>query len=212
MRLLLRKYKRKLPLYYPLHNFFKKKKHKAELVEWETRGRPLPPPHLVKQRTLIEYANRFDLKILVETGTFYGDMVEAMKNTFDQIYSIELSGDLHEIVKYRFKGLKNIHLIQGDSGVEIANILEKIDKPTLFWLDGHYSSGITAKGEKETPIFEELKHVLARTDIKKVLVIDDARCFGVDKDYPSIEELKEYIKGKWPESSFQIKNDSIIIA
>ena len=31
--------------------------------------------------------------------------------------------------------------------------------PAIFWLDGHYSAGITAMGEQATPIFKELTHI-----------------------------------------------------
>ena len=50
---------------------------------------PVPPPHVVKQRVLREYAERYELKVFVETGTYRGDMVQAMKPLFDKIYSIE---------------------------------------------------------------------------------------------------------------------------
>ncbi len=46
-------------------------------------------------------------------------MVEAMKNDFDQIYSIELSKELYEEAKWRFKDEKQIELIHGNSGIVI---------------------------------------------------------------------------------------------
>ena len=69
-------------------------------------------------------------------------------------------------------------------------VMEKIDQPTLFYLDGHYSSGMTDKGDKETPISEELQTILGAKTFNHVVVIDDARCFGIDPDYPMLEELK----------------------
>ena len=86
----------KTPFYYPLRNWAVKRRCTAELAEWKRKGRPVPPPHIVKQRTLREYSKRYDLRILVETGTYFGDMVEAMRADFDRIYSIELSKDLYE--------------------------------------------------------------------------------------------------------------------
>ena len=84
---------KKMPLYSPLRNWLTKRKQKKELREWERTEKPEPSPHIIKQQTLLTYARRFRLKNLVETGTLYGDMVEAMKNDFDRIYSIELSTD-----------------------------------------------------------------------------------------------------------------------
>ena len=64
----------------------------VQIAKWEREGRQIPPPHIVKQRVLREYAKKYGLRILVETGTSTGDMVEAMKTDFDRIYSIELCG------------------------------------------------------------------------------------------------------------------------
>ena len=118
-----------------------------------------PPEHTVKRRVLREYATKYGLRILVETGTYKGDMVEAMRGHFDHIYSIELSDTLHRECRTRFHGIKGIHLIHGDSGVELGKLMKRIQQPALFWLDGHYSGKITARGLKDTPIREELEHI-----------------------------------------------------
>ena len=180
-----------------------------EITAWEAKGRPVPPPHIIKQQTLIEYAKKYGLRVFVETGTYYGEMVDAMKNTFDHIYSIELGDALYENARKRFAGLNHIEIIHGDSGVELADILNKIDSPALFWLDGHYSEGVTVKGKVDTPIREELVCILNAPDKGHVIIIDDARCFGTDPAYPSIDELTEFIKSKRPNVDIVVENDSI---
>ncbi len=185
------------------------KKTEKELIEWERKGRPAPPPHVIKQRELRNYADKYDLKVLVETGTFMGDMVEAMKNSFEKIYSIELSAELYENARKRFEGDERIELIHGDSGKMLGKLLENLDQPALFWLDGHYSAGITAKGEKETPIYEELTHIYSAQISGHVVLIDDARCFGTDPAYPSTSELSEFIRTKRPDSKIEVDFDSI---
>jgi hypothetical protein len=182
-----------------------------ELVQWERKGKPVPPPYIVKQRALKKYSTMYGLRILVETGTYYGDMVEAMKDVFDCIYSIELSEELYRKAKERFKEEKHIEIIHGDSGVELMNLMNKIDKPTLFWLDGHYSAGVTAKGNKDTPIYEELGHILNAPDIGHVIIIDDARYFGSHAAYPTIEVLIEFVKSKRHNLDIVVQNDSIKI-
>jgi hypothetical protein len=148
---------------------------------------------------------------MVETGTYRGDMLEAMKHDFEKLYSIELSPELHAEAKTRFKPDKNIELIFGDSGRELARILQRIDRPTLFWLDGHYSAGVTARGEKDTPIFEELRSILLAPDLGHVLIIDDARCFGTDSGYPTIDELKEFVLSRRSGLQIFVECDSIRI-
>ena len=134
-----------------------------------------------------------------------------MKGHFDQIYSIELSPELYETAQKRFKRSKNIRLICGDSAVELGNIMERLDKPTLFWLDGHYSAGVTAKGAKNTPIFEELTHIFNAPDQGHIILIDDARLFGTEPDYPSLQELAAFISAKKPHLDMTVEADSIRI-
>jgi len=118
---------------------------------------------------------------------------------------------LYQNALRRFDRNNKIHLYCGDSGKMLNRIIEEIPSThrVLFWLDGHYSAGITAKGDKDTPILSELDHVFSLLS-EGVILIDDARCFTGIGDYPTIEDLKEYIQ-KRVHSDFSIKNDIIIV-
>lgn len=199
------------PLYYPLRNWWLQIRNKRELRDWEKRGRQVPPPHIVKQSILKNYAKKYNLKILVETGTYYGDMVWAMKNSFARIYSIELSQELFKKAKNRYKSDKHIELIHGDSSKELVNVIKRISQPALFWLDGHYSGEETARGETESPVLRELNQIFDAPDLGHVIIIDDARCFGADSAYPTIEELKDYILSKRANVRIVVENDTIRI-
>ena len=41
--------------------------------EWEKQGRPSPPPHIVKEELIRDYAKTFKTNVLIETGTYLGD-------------------------------------------------------------------------------------------------------------------------------------------
>src|SRR5439155_12039483 len=82
---------KRTPFYRPLRNWWVRRRQIQEAEQWEAMGRVGPPPHAIKQRTLRLLADQYQLRVLVETGTFYGDMIEAMRKRFDAIYSIELS-------------------------------------------------------------------------------------------------------------------------
>jgi hypothetical protein len=211
MRQLLEQIIIRIPFYYRLKNVLIRRRQKKELLQWETNGKPVPPPHLIKQETLKKMAQQYRLRILVETGTYQGDMVEAMKKIFDHIYSIELSKPLYQKAKQRFKGQKKITLIQGDSGNELKNVVALIDKPALFWLDGHYSAGVTAKGEKDTPILKELCHLLNSQKKNHIILIDDAHFFGTNPAYPDLNEISQYVKSKNSDACINIQNNIIII-
>ena len=173
----------------------------------------IPPLHEIKQRNLKLYAKQFNLKLFVETGTYKGDMIAALKTDFELLYSIELDGKLFLRAQKKFKKVNNIRLIFGDSGGKSKEVMALIDRPTLFYLDGHYSGGITAKGEKDTPIMEELSTILGAPDIGHVIIIDDAREFADHQNqaYPSIQELKSYVKRENENLDIVVLDDSIRI-
>ena len=180
-------------------------------LDSNTKTGVTPPKHTAKQRILREYAIKYNLRIFVETGTYRGDMVEAMRGCCDHIYSIELSETLYQDCLSRFRGIPGIELIHGDSGVELGTLIKQIRRPALFWLDGHYSGGITARGTKDTPIMQELAHILSAPDMGHVIIIDDARCFGTYEGYPAISELCQYIQSKRPNTQIDIQDDMIRI-
>jgi hypothetical protein len=184
---------------------------RALIEAWERSGRPVPPPDAVKQRTVREFGERFGLECFVETGTCLGAMLDAVKGDFKKIYSIELDEALFENAKIRFRAYKHIRLLQGDSGDLLPKILKDVRRPSLFWLDAHYSGGFTAKGKIETPVLRELESVFRHTKSGNAILIDDARCFSGEHDYPTIEELERFVRGKRPEAVFEVEDDIIRI-
>ena len=159
--------------------------------EWTKAGKPLPPPPAVKRQVVKQHARRFRIRVFVETGTYLGDMVHAVRNIFVRIYSIELSPDLYRKAQGRFAGCRHIVLIQGDSGKLLKDILQKVAEPCLFWLDGHYSAGETAKGEADTPPWQELSSIAGhRLALRHVILIDDARHFTGQGDYPTVQAIE----------------------
>jgi len=163
-----------------------------QLINWILSGSS-EIPHVYKQLVLLEYANKYNLRILIETGTYQGDMIEAMQNYFDFIVSIELSPHLYLNAGNKFINSPHVSLLLGDSGKLLPEVLKHITIASLFWLDGHYSEGITAKGDLNTPIINELTAILNHGINNHVILIDDARLFNGKEDYPTIEELNNTI-------------------
>ena len=182
------------------------------IAEWIKNGKQMPPPHLAKQLAIKNEMETSGYNILVETGTYFGDMVEAQKSFFEKVYSIELGEELYSNAAKRFEEDKNVFILKGDSGVILNELMPEIFEPTIFWLDGHYSAGITARGEKECPIFEELTAIFGAKELNHIILIDDARLFNGTNDYPSVEELVEFMEMKNKKFSLTIKDDIIRIA
>jgi len=180
-----------------------------EYDKWLKSGRPVPPPHIVKQEVVKHYAETYRPNILIETGTFRGEMVDACSTVFNRIYSIELSKELFLETSKRFSNQKHVSILQGDSVEILPEILRTIDEPCLFWLDGHYSGGFTAKGDKETPIVQEVMSILNHHIDRHIILIDDARCFNGQNDYPKIQELRDMILTRRQDWFFEVDNDVI---
>jgi hypothetical protein len=181
------------------------------LLGWMAAGRPVPPPHLVKQRAIRRLARRFHLAVFIETGTYRGDMVEAVRDDFDRVYSIELGAELCRRARERFAGDERIVLLQGDSGEILGDLLRKINRPCLFWLDSHFSDADTARSGLITPVLRELEHIF-RHELagRHVILIDDARLFNGEDDYPTLETVKALAENAGFES-IDVRDDMIRI-
>lgn len=184
-----------------------------EWYDWEVLGKPVPPPDIVKQFTVKMYGNRFSLQTLIETGTYLGGMIIGVKDTFRRIISVELEPRLYERAKLIFSSDPQISILFGDSGEVLPEILAAVTKPCLFWLDGHWSGGYvkTAKGNRETPILQELHHIFRHPVKEHVILIDDARMFVGQNDYPTLDELRKLAKSYDSTLQFHVEHDIIRI-
>jgi hypothetical protein len=194
------------------HAFRDKIKYRKAILrynQWIKKNKPCPPPSIYKQGMILDYAKKYNINILVETGTYRGDMLQATKGYFDKLYSIELSKKLYNAAKNRFSYDSKIKLIQGDSGAKIREVLKLLKAPAIFWLDGHYSSGDTEIGVKRTPILDELDHIFNYNQYDHIILIDDARVFGSEKDYPTVDQLVSFIKSDKKKYIIEIQYDCI---
>jgi hypothetical protein len=134
----------------------------------------------------------------IETGTLNGDTTFAMESLFKEIYTIELSPLYHTSTKERYSGNK-INFLLGDSSIVLKELLPSITENTIFFLDGHWSNGNTAKGEKDCPLLEEITHITNLFKHSAIIIIDDYRLFGLDKT-----------SGKLGEDWSQINKNSLL--
>lgn len=178
---------------------------------WDSVLAPLPIPDLVKQRTVTDMAKKFGLSTLVETGTYLGDMVSAVHDHFEHVYTIELSEMLFGRAQRRFSSLKNVDVLHGDSGHVLQSVLPKLNTPTLFWLDAHYSAGFTARGNEDSPVLQELHSIFASSLSGYAILIDDAADFGGEAGYPTIDEVRALVAKKTQDYTVEVKYNAIYI-
>jgi hypothetical protein len=156
--------------------------------------------------------------VFIETGTYIGDTIFAMEPRFKHLYTVELSQQLHYSVKTRYNGNK-ITFLHGDSSEVFKTLLPSIAEPAIFFLDGHFSQGITAQGEKDCPLVEEINLINSLFKNEAIIIIDDFRLFGkkLDEDWSDInkndlfEIIKERIIDVYHRPSWVAPDDRLII-
>ncbi len=143
-----------------------------EYVHWMDGGREyVALSGQYRRELLVDYAQRYNLNVFVETGTCKGDTVEVLRHHVDFVYSIELSRYYYEIAEERFMGCANVATIYGDSAMVLSEILSHVGKtPCLFWLDAHHSDEMCP--DTPSPLLAELKAVLD-SGVRGVILVDD---------------------------------------
>lgn len=178
----------------------------------------------LKSSLLHELQTAFKLDAFVETGTYLADTTIKATKFFNQIHSIELSPELYTKALDRLKYWEQVTLHLGDSKEILHQLLPYLhDKRVLFYLDGHYSGHITAKGSLFTPLIEELKAIAQMKTTHAILLIDDIRLFqdtcfpkkvqslnlGLET-YPYLEEIVKSILEIHPSYQICFMGDSLL--
>ena len=106
----------------PLHKTYRKLKENMDFRNWQKGDKTGPPPHTVKELAVKDYGKKYNLVTLVETGTYLGDMVDAVKNDFSHIYSIEIDRALREQAVKKFAKYPHVKILLGDSGTVLRQL------------------------------------------------------------------------------------------
>lgn len=176
-------------------------------LQWHLAGRPVPPPPLVKQAIVKDHLHRFGLRTFVETGTFAGEMTNAVRGHAARIVSIELDPRWHARAIERFRDCPDVELLQGDSATRLPEVLATLAEPALFWLDAHYSGPVTARGVIDSPIVSELEAIRAHPVRGHVVLIDDLRDFNGTGGYPRADDLVGWVRQVDPGAHVDIRDD-----
>ena len=169
-----------------------------DMRSWRARSYAGPSPKAVKDRVL--YRNAFAGGTWVETGTFLGETTALLAQGSGHVYSLEPASGLYQRAAAKFSSVKNVTIINGPSESEFPNLLPTLKGPINFWLDGHFSAGVTFQGELDSPILAELSAIEQNFEhLQPVCVlIDDIRCFDPSHpeyaSYPSLDSLVDWAR------------------
>jgi len=117
-----------------------------------------------------------NLTTFIETGTFEGCTAIWASKHFKNVLTIENSKTLYDKVVDTNKNVENIDFLFGNSSEKLKQIVPKLDKPAIFWLDAHWCSGDSYGENNQCPIIQEIETII-KSGIPHCILIDDARLF-----------------------------------
>lgn len=194
----------------PIYPLFKQLGHFPDYWWWKLRGEPRRVPHLVKQRTVIQYARAFGLTTLVETGTYYGEMIAAVASSFRRIYSIELDPHLARQAQKRFRRYTGVEIIEGDSQSAVPGLLQRLHEPCLWWLDAGYYGWAGRFGDPGR-LGSELTAILSDTLHRHVILMDDADGLNGEAGAPRLEDLIASLHANYPDQQVEVAHNIVRI-
>lgn len=130
-----------------------------------------PPAELVTR-----LAKEFGIENFVETGTAYGGTAIWASDHFKKVITTEYCQEIYQETIHKYSHLGNVKFMFGDSRTKLVEIVQKLECPSLFWLDAHWSGGVTYGESDECPLSEEI-HIINESKLDHFILIDDARLF-----------------------------------
>ena len=182
----------------------------------------MPAPNKVKWQVLRRWGGASSPWI--ESGTYLGETTRRLAKWSPIVVTLEPDRTLFQQAKKRFRRWNNVHIVNAPSETGLSqalNLLETHDSAN-FWLDGHFSSGNTFQGERDTPVLHELSLIgenIRNGRLQSVTVfIDDCRLFAVQHreipatraraGYPSLQTLVDWANSN--ELAWRIEHDIFI--
>ncbi len=172
----------------------------------------------VPRQLVLAIRQYFGANCFVETGTFQGATAVWAGGVFPSVVTIEASEQLHAQAVAQFGHLKNIRFLCGSSPAVLREIVPSLAQPAIFWLDAHWSGGVTAGSEYECPLLEEIRAIDGCGE-QAFILIDDARLFMSPpplphkaEQWPDLASVLGALREKYPARYVVISEDVIIAA
>ena len=161
--------------------------------------------------------DRFNVNAFVEGGTFLGNTAAWAGAHFETVYTIERAEAYFEAARSSHKNLPNVRFILGDTRHVIPDVLTKLARPAMIWLDSHWCGAESYGVADECPLLDEIEAV-NRAEFDHFVLIDDARLFlappprpHVIEQWPTIDQVVDVLQRK-DSGRYIVIIDDVIIA
>ncbi len=157
------------------------------------------PPAWIKRRYLLSLLTEFNPEQFIETGTYLGQTTKLVAGRFPELFidTIEIDHNLFLNAQSNLTSYSpRIKVWHGDSKYILEDaIASRQCNRIFFWLDGHFSNGLTSLGDSETPLLDELEIISSYfASTKKVffIVIDDFHEISINASYPDWIQIEAF--------------------
>jgi hypothetical protein len=136
--------------------------------------------------------DRFDIRALVETGTFTGESTLWAAERFREVITIDNSLEFREAASARCAEHANVTFLAGDTRVVFPPVVAELERPALLWLDAHGAPGLFGDHD-DWPVLHELAAINYSAhwlDLRHFVLIDDAHCFLPGTPHPACPTLE----------------------
>lgn len=146
-----------------------------------------------------DYLRSYGIDRVIETGTGAGDLAAGLAAlpTRPDVTTVDIVAETTDRANERLAPWPHARAVTSDSVQFIDEWTRGRDPyptlPILWWLDAHIDNWADADPADTTPILAELGLILGRR-AADVILIDDARLFGLAPGYPTIAELSDYVR------------------
>lgn len=123
-----------------------------------------------------KYPNEY----FIETGTFKGEGLQmALDIGFANVRSVEIHEPYWKENLLKYHNNPRVRLYLGSSEEQLWNMIQGINVPCTFWLDGHWSGDDTPTWSGQNCPLEDELNIIKQHHIKNhTILIDDIRCCG----------------------------------
>jgi hypothetical protein len=138
---------------------------------------------------LLRYTN----DVFIETGTYKGETLDMVLNTYKEIHSIELSDTFYNNCKTKYMQCPKIQLHKGNSKYDLYDVIYPITTPITFWLDSHWSNvdNVGCDAEIRCPILYELEQIRQHPINTHTIMIDDIRLMDNEHFKVTVPEIEK---------------------
>jgi len=131
------------------------------------------------------------------------------------VVTIEVSEELARAAAASLADRPGVEVRHGTSRDVLPKVVDP-SEPALYWLDGHWSGGITGGKDDECPVLAELEGI-ATGHPDDVILIDDARLFLAPPpaphdpaQWPDVGQLVEAIAAAKPGHRVVVAHDIVV--